>query len=267
MRPFFFSLLCAIPTVSLSHEFWIAPLTYQVDPNSKIEAHFRIGQDFKGVTYSWTSHRTTQTLTVQSGAVADYDGTLGDRPAMSLTPAQDGLVVLAHETRDDRLTYQDWAKFVNFVEHKNFEGALDRHAARGLPETGFVETYRRYAKSLVAVGTGAGQDQRLGFDVEIVALANPYTQTTGSMPVQVWYQDAPVVGGQVEVYARDADAAVQVMLYATDENGMAQIPIQPGHDYMVDHVVLEERDGSDASGAVWHSMWANLTFSVPASGG
>lgn len=222
-------------------------------------ANIRVGERFKGSAYSYFDRRTERFDIVLGDAILDPEATLGDRPALNRVVDMDGLAIVVHETDDSRLTYRDWQKFVDFVEHKAFEGALDRHRARGLPETGFVETYRRYAKSLIAVGRGAGLDREVGLDTEITALANPYTDATDDMPVRVTLYGAPRAGAQVEVYERSADGEVTVMFFSTDQDGKASIPVKPGHDYMVDAVVLEEREGDVA----WHSMWANLTFAVP----
>ena len=128
---------------------------------------------------------------------------------------------MVHETTDNRLTYREWQKFVNFVEHKGFDGALERHAERGLPETGFVETYRRYAKSLVAVGDGVGLDQNVGLDTEIVALANPYTDDlSNGLPVKVLLYGAPRPNAQVEVFYRTPDGTIETEFHETNEDGV-----------------------------------------------
>ncbi|MGV6840146.1 MAG: DUF4198 domain-containing protein [Planktomarina sp.] len=256
-----FALIIASP--NYAHEFWIAPEKYQISEGQSILAHFRVGQDFKGSTQSWADFRTTQSYVAHGGTMKPYAGNLGDRPAMQVTADKDGLWILAHETANDFLTYSEWDKFTAFVQHKDFEGALQRHETRGLPQIGFGETYRRYAKTLVAVGSGAGQDGRVGFDIELVALDNPYTTTAQALPVQVWYKGVPRVDTQVEVFERSSDGAVAISKLRTDGNGIAMVPIKAGHVYMIDNVALEERDGTSSRGEVWHSMWANLTFMVP----
>lgn len=182
---------------------------------------------------------------------------------MRVPAGSEGLWILAHETIDSFLTYSEWEKFTGFVDHKDFQGAVQRHVARGLPQTGFGETYRRYAKSLVAVGNGAGQDKRVGFAIEIVALDNPYTTRSATLPVQVWYNGAPRTDAQVEVFEDSPSGKVTVTYLRTDQNGIAQVPVRKGHVYMIDNVALEEKDGSSDQGEVWHSKWANLTFAVP----
>ncbi|MEM1302281.1 MAG: DUF4198 domain-containing protein, partial [Pseudomonadota bacterium] len=219
---------------------------------------------FKGGALSYIDRNTARFEVILGGQTFEHGSTLGDRPALSRTIPGSGLAVVVHETTDNRLTYRDWQKFINFVEHKDFEGALERHAERGLPETGFVETYRRYAKSLIAVGDGVGLDQNVGLDTEIVALANPYTDDlTNGLPIKVLLYGMPRPDTQVEVFARSGDGTVEAQLYRTNDDGVVVLPVVAGTEYQVDSVVLEERSGDAEGAAVWHTMWANLTFEVP----
>ena len=248
-----------------AHEFWISPERYQVAPGEPLVAHIRVGENFKGGALPYLSRNTARYEVILGGRTFDPEMTLGDRPALNREVPGTGLAIVVHETTDSRLTYREWEKFVAFVEHKNFAGALERHIDRGLPETGFVETYRRYAKSLIAIGDGAGLDENVGLDTEIVALANPYMDDLANgLPVKVMLYGAPRPNAQVEVFARNGDGVVETTLYRTNEDGVALIGIEPNTEYQVDAVVLEERPGEGDQAAVWHTMWANLTFKVPA---
>lgn len=247
-----------------SHEFWISPEAYQVEQGAPLLAHFRVGENFKGSAYSYLERNTARFEVVMGGQSFDHGAVIGDRPALSRSVPGQGLAIVVHETTDSALTYRDWAKFVNFVESKDLGDALTRHQDRGLPETGFIETYRRYAKSLIAVGHGDGVDQNMGLDTEIIALANPFAPSLGdTLPVKVLLYGTPRADAQVEVFERQPDGSVTAFLRRTNGDGVAILPVKPGHEYQVDSVVLEARDTTDALSAVWHSMWANLTFAVP----
>lgn len=251
---------------AVAHEFWISPDTYAVPSAGSITAAFRVGENLKGSSYSYIDKRSARLGFVTPEGPAEVPARMGDRPALNAVPApvEDGLVVIVHETIDMTLTYSEWQKFINFVEHKDFEGALERHAERGIPQEGFKETYRRFAKSLVAVGSGAGADAPTGMETEIVALANPYTDDlSDGIAVQVLYQGAPRADAQVELFEKQGDV-VEVTLHRTDAEGIARLPVKPGYEYLVDAVVLRDTGvDNPEEGAVWHSLWASLTFAVP----
>ncbi len=248
-----------------AHEFWISPEDYTVTTPEQLLADIRVGQNFKGSAYSYIPANVERFDLVMNGKAMMVEARVGDRPALQAEAPAEGLVTVVHQTSDSFLTYTEAEKFVSFVEHKDFDGVLAEHKARGLPETGFRERYSRYAKSLIAVGDGKGADSNVGLLTEIVALGNPYVDDmAGGLPVQVFYENAPRVNTQVEIYDRPPEGEVTVTTVRTDGDGKAMIPVQPGHEYLVDAVVMRALDPVAESDPVWESLWASLTFMVPA---
>lgn len=252
--------------IARGHEFWIDPLDFFVTGGEPIEADLRVGQDFEGGALSFLPPQFRRFDLAQGAAVGPVEGRIGDRPALSQAPAGEGLAVAIHVTTDSILTYSAWEDFVAFVEHKDATWTLEAHKAARLPDAGFREAYSRYAKSLVAVGNGAGADREYGLLAEIVALANPYTDdVSDGLPVRVLYEGEPRRAEQLEVFEKAPDGQVTVTRLRTDAEGVVTVPVRPGHEYMLDSVVLRRAEGAlaDDRGAVWESLWANLTFAVP----
>ncbi|MEM7296020.1 MAG: DUF4198 domain-containing protein [Pseudomonadota bacterium] len=247
------------PVSTLAHEFWIDPQAYQVAPGTPIVADIRVGQDFKGSANAFLPQRIERFEIITGRRNATAAGRIGDRPALNQV-APEGLAVIVHETKDSELTYRQWDKFVAFNEEKAL-GGIARHRARGLPETEFRESYRRYAKSLVSVGDGGGADAPVGLRTEIIALANPYTDDlTKGLPVRVLLEGMPRAFAQVKAFERAPSDEVTRSVYQTDAQGIAWVSVQAGHVYQLDAVVLIE---GETGGVAWHSLWANLTFAVP----
>ena len=251
---------------ALAHEVWLDAESYTPATGDTIRASLRNGERFGGVELSYNPSSFERFDVRTDGSERPLAGRLGDRPAVTFPDAPNGLMTLIHQSDVSTLTYRVWAKFESFIEHKDFRWATDAHQARGLPETGFKEAYARYVKALIGVGDGAGADAATGLETEIVALSNPYTEVTDSLPVLVLYQGAPRRGAQVELFDRGPDGAVTVSLHRTDDAGIAVLPVTPGHTYLADAVVLREPDSARAkeTGAVWETLWAALTFAVPA---
>ncbi|MDU8942754.1 DUF4198 domain-containing protein [Ovoidimarina sediminis] len=259
-------IVVALSTVpALGHEFWIDPVDTAVPQGEEIVANIRVGQAFDGTAYSFFPKNFRRFEILSGEATAPVEMRIGDLPALAQT-APEGLAILVHETRDYDLTYREFDKFDAFVRHKDAAWVLDAHAARGLPETDFKEVYSRYAKSLVAVGDGQGSDRAVGLETELVAGLNPYTDDlSGGLPVTLYYQGAPWADAQIEVFEKAADDSVAISTVRTDAGGQAIVPVRPGHRYMLDAVKLREpgEEVSEKTGAVWESLWANLTFAVP----
>lgn len=236
---------------------------YQIQPSDEIKAELKVGQEFNGASYPYRPSQIERFDLVADGTV-EVEARIGDNPALDMVSPTEGLVVVVHETKDNRLTYTEFEKFEKFVAHKAFPNLIEEHDKRGLSRERFVESYRRYAKALVAVGNGAGADAPVGMKTEIVALANPYTDALTEMPVHVLLDGAPRRNTQVELFEKSADGEVDITLHQTDAEGKAVLPVKPGYSYLVDAVWAEALPNNDSdNGAVWKTHWAALTFMIP----
>lgn len=245
-----------------AHEFWIEPQEFQVDSGAPLVADFKNGENFEGGSLAYFSTSTTRFDVIAGGTIAPVEGRMGDRPALNTASPADGLIVIVHESTPASLKYKTWEKFAKFAAHKDFADIEARHQALGFPREDFRESYTRHSKALMSVGNGAGADQAYGLKTEFVALTNPYADGfDGVMQVQVLLDGAPRAQAQVEVFARDPDGTVEITLHRTDAEGIANIAVQPGHDYLFDAVTLAPYEGPQD--AVWSTYWAALTFSVP----
>jgi hypothetical protein len=256
-----------LATPLAAHEFWIEPLEYQIEADGSLEAHIVNGQEFAGEELAYLPNRFVNFVMFQGDEAQRVNGRPGDIPALQQEPLGEGLHIAAYESLNATVTYEAWEDFQKFVDHKDFGDIRSRHLERGISLDGFREIYSRYAKTLIGVGDNIGNDQRVGLETEIVALKNPYTDDLSEgMQVQVHYRNELRVDVQVEVFQKGPDGRVSIGLYRTNADGIATFPVQPGYRYMVDAVVLRAPNIELAatSNAVWETLWANLTFAVPA---
>ncbi|MGR3500796.1 DUF4198 domain-containing protein [Pseudaestuariivita sp.] len=247
-----------------AHELWISPVQYRVPAGAEVVADIRVGEDLDGPAYSYLPRDFVRFDLVQGDTSRPVAGRMGDRPALQDTADAEGLVTVVYVSKNLSLTYTKFEKFEKFARHKDFAWVLDAHLERGLSTDRFKERYVRHAKSLIAVGDGAGSDQEVGLKTEIVALANPYTDDlSDGLPVKVLLDGAPRANAQVELFASDGGAdEVTVTLHTTDADGVALLPVEPGTEYLADAVVIEPVEPED-DGPVWVTHWASLTFGVP----
>ena len=260
--------MCCLAHVSLpaqAHEFWIAPVDFTIDVGGTITADLLVGSDMQGIPQPYLDGNIVRFDLVTGADVTPVTGRLGDQPAMAIPAKTEGLGIVLHETGATTLIYRDYRVFNRFVGHKNLNGVLALHAARGLPADGFAESYTRHAKSLIAVGTGVGADRAFGLKVEIVALTNPYTDDVSTgMNLLVLLDGKARADAQLEVFAKAPDGTVKRAAYRTDAQGIAKITVEAGTEYLADNVAMTALPNDDpAAGPVWHSDWASLTFQVP----
>jgi hypothetical protein len=248
-----------------AHEFWISPETYRAAVGEAVQADLRVGEEFRGAAQSYVPRNFTRFDVVTPEDVLPVDGRIGDLPALNAEELPEGLAVIVHETTERDLTWDEWDRFAAFAEHKGLGDVAAMQEERGLDRIDVREDYFRYAKSLIAIGHGHGEDGVVGMRTEFVALANPYTDDlAGALPVQLWLDGEPRRTSQVEVFSRPVDGGdAELTLYETDGNGIVVISVQPGMEYLVNAVTLEPVEPSGEDGAEWRTLWASLTFAVP----
>lgn len=257
--------MLVLATPVTAHELWIEPLDWQPAAEGRLEADLVNGEFFDGIKLALLRSWYARFDIVAGDIVAPVEGRMGSIPALGQPVLADGLHVAIYQSQPSTVVYEDYEKFLKFTRHKDLGDVDAQHTARGLAKVNFTEVFRRFSKALIGVGTAAGADKREGLETEIVALDNPYAGPLAAMRVQVFYQDAVRANVQVEVFEKAADGTVTTSLQRTDADGVAVIPVRSGYEYMADAVVLREPSARFAAdfGAVWETLWANLTFLVP----
>ena len=125
------------------------------------------------------------------------------------------------------ISYTDFEKFRKFAQVHGNDEAIKAHAARGLGEDLVEEAYRRFAKALVPVGAGSGNDVRFGMEYELTAQQSPFSGAP-TVTYQLTRNRAPVAGQQVDVFFK-SEAGVEAIKseHRTDEDGLVVVPGPP----------------------------------------
>ena len=257
------SMLFLVRSVA-AHEFWLEPMRAQLDVGDTIAVNIKVGTDMKGNTQVYNPRGFTDFVRFHNGSIFKVAGIFGDVPAAVIPDDEDGLHILAFASSANKLTYDKYEKFTEFLEYHGLEDFIATHDARGLSREGIKETYFRFAKALVPVGTGAGEDQELGLPLELTVIGSPFTPAD-AITMRLTFRKKPYAGRQVEVFWRaERGAPAQRSIYQSDADGMVQFPRRSGA-YLVNAVRLEEPSARIAEelGSVWQSVWASSTFWIP----
>jgi uncharacterized GH25 family protein len=261
-----------VSLASHAHEFWIEPSDFQPEPGDRVTVDLVIGTDFQGLSSPYTPDEIAAFAMIDAAGERPITGRFGDMPAGQITAAQAGLTLLYHQTGPLFVNYRKPEKFISFATEKGFAEIAALYQQAEVENFRLVEQYRRFAKSLVMVGPAAGQDQILGQDqllgleMELVALTNPYQHPAPeTFRMAVYESGVPRPGAQVTVFIRHAPRDIEQKIIVADEDGQIQMPLLPGRQYLFDSVKLYRLKNPDTEkDAEWESLWASLTFAVPA---
>ena len=140
-----------------AHEFWIEPTQYQLN-DDLINSHLRVGQEFQGMVlmYNPQDFKIFKILSGSKNKKEKIKGILGDVPAINITTNLDNLLIIYHETKDKYVDYKKFQKFEDFVNEKGYHHLINTHFEKGFPQSNFIESYRRYAKSLITLNGSEG---------------------------------------------------------------------------------------------------------------
>ena len=261
-----FLLLLGINSAQIrAHELWIDPVITTGNMQTKITAHVRVGQNFKGQKQYYIPEDINETYITDAAGRADLKGIIGDELIFNRPTKHLGLQILTYHSNPLKLTYNKFAKFENFVRGKGLDWVLDEHNKRGLPELGFYESYVRYAKALITRGSTTGSDKQTGLMFELIALNNPYefkiSNTENMLPIKLIWKGKPFANSQISVF-ENTDAGVKSSNIKTNQAGVANLPVTANGAYMLNAVQMTAE--LPATGVVWKSHWASLTFKINA---
>ena len=190
-----FSFLIACFVQASAHEFWIEPTKYQLDDNI-INAHLRVGQEFQGMAlmYNPQDFKTFKILSGSKNKKEKVKGILGDVPALNTKTKLEDLLIIYHETTDKFVNYKKFQKFKDFVSEKGYEQLIQTHLDKDFPQSNFIESYRRYAKSLITTSSASkGKDKKTGLLFEFVLDQNPYTNfDSNQISATLYYKKKPL---------------------------------------------------------------------------
>ena len=257
-------------TVLSAHEFWIEPIRFIVKETENISANIRVGQMMRGAAYGYYPNNFNRFEIKTNTSLYPLIGRLGDKPAISISPKGNSLITIIHETTNSTVTYNSWAKFEDFLTEKSMLKIKDLHIKNKYPKTGFKEIYSRYAKALIGSGDSIGIDQRIGLELELVLLQNPYVDDLSSgLTIELLYQGILRANTQIEIFTRGQDKVVARSTLFTNDDGQVIFKALPKMDYMINAVVMRRpkkiqnlSENSDQP-ILWESLWTSTTFRAP----
>ena len=257
----FYIWLCLWAHIAAAHETWIAPNVYWTLPGASIVIDIRNGQHFSGASLPWLDWWIERFVVVEGPVERPLTGRLGDIPASRIAPIAEGLMVVGLQSTLDRHTWAEWEAFREFVTSKGLPGVIDEHKSRGLPRAGFVEVYRRQLKALIGIGSGSGNDRALGFELEFVALTNPYSvDFSGIMDVLLLENGESLPNAPVTIFQRNAAGVVVQNGVLTDGNGIVHFSTETETQYLLDAVSM--RFARVEAGVAWYTKWVGMTFAT-----
>ncbi len=247
-----------------AHDFWIEPSTFRPAVGSVLTVRIVVGQRFRGEPLPRNPALIEKFVLVTDAGESPVAGRPAAEPAGAVRIDRPGLALIAYRSLDSPVSLEA-AKFEDYLRDEGLEAVIAARAKRGDSQKPSRELFSRSAKALVAAGgsgSGAsGFDRVLGLTLELVPEKNPYgVKAGGELPVRVLYDGKPLAGALVA--ALPYENPEQKVAQRSDAQGRVTLRLPREGVWLIKavHMVPVVEDPSFD----WRSIWASLTFEVPA---
>ena len=261
-RHSFFFVLASLAAAAVSaHDFWIEPSAFRVENGAQVDVALRVGEGYRGDPVARNPEKIRRFVLVGPAGEQPLPGDTGQDPAAKAVIAGPGLFVIGYHSHPSSITLEA-PKFEAYLREEGLERVIALRAARGQSALPGREIYSRCAKALVASGSTDKEpgDRRLGLPLELVPEANPYRGGGGPTAVRLLFRDQPLEGALVVALPKDAPE--KKLEARSDASGRVVLELGAGRTWLVKAVHMVEAPAG--SGADWESLWASLTFEIPA---
>lgn len=248
-----------------AHDFWIEPGAFRTQVNTRVPLRLYVGQDFKGDSLIYLPDLIERYAVVGPGGERAIEAVAGDDPPGELRPERAGLHIVLYRGRRSSATFDTPEEFERYLDKEGLERVRGRDDYRQRTSRKPIrELFSRCAKALVAVGnTDAGADRALGLRLELIAGKNPYARGyTDPLPVQLLFEGKPLAGALLVAFNKAEPTHKRQARSGPD--GRASLAIDRPGVWLITAVhMLPAPKGTDAE---WESLWASLSFELPAAG-
>ena len=256
----------SVPGHIRAHDFWIEPSEFVTSPGATLQVALRVGQRFEGDPVPRIPSQVARFILEGAEGELPIDGRENQEPAGTIKIGKPGTYVLGYRSRPSKVELEA-GKFEAYLADEGLERIVALRARRGESAKPGREIFSRCAKSIVVAGDPRsvdlrGFDRLLGFTLEVTPERNPYAlHAAGEIPFRLLYEGNPVEGALV--IAMSAEAPGHPLKARSDGGGRAVFTLGPGI-WLVKAVHMIPAPSE--SGADWESLWASVTFQIPAPG-
>lgn len=255
--------------MAIAHDFWIQPDAYSVAPGATFPFTLQVGHGPFRQRSPISRRRITRFESIApNGDAVDLRHTLhpgaGTSDGSVRLPGN-GTYALVLETDDRALSHLPALRFNDYLRAEGLTPALEARRRAGRMNADGLERYSRHTVALMHVGPPGGTSEAAiagthGMALEIVPERDPYAlPPTGTLPVRVFYEGAPLEGALVKLTDLHHDAE-PVETHRTDAQGRANFVMPRRGAWLLNVVWTTPLPPS--SGADFETHFSSLSFGL-----
>ena len=256
--------LCLLATSVLAHDFWIEPSNYRPRAGEFVRVRLRVGQHFLG---DPTPRRAEADLkrfdVLTSEGTAPVLGNEGRDPAGVFRVEDPGMMVVAYYAAPTFVEVPP-EKLNTYLSDEGLERVAASWMKSFAGKKPWRENFARCAKSILRSDDAASDlyKKPLGLPLELIPEKDPSIMAgKGTLPVRLLYKGKPLAGTLVVAIPK-LDPEKQIAI-RSDKKGRVSFKLPHDGQWLIKAVHLFP--AQTAGQAEWESLWASVTFEVPAA--
>lgn len=244
---------------SFAHDFWIQPAPYITGKDGRVAIRLFNGHGDERTEYPYRPARIVRLEMHGPKDKKDLVGLPEKMPTAAALLDQPGVYTFVYQSKHAYIELPP-ERFEPYVHEEGLDAILVERKERGEADKPGKESYARYCKALVKVGSDtSGFDRKVGLPLEVTAIDNPYAaKKRKKLAFLLEYQGKPLGNAYVEMVSLDDLSNKQKG--HTDKNGRVTFNRPKPGPWMVATTYMR-RAPADVQGD-WESFWATLTFEI-----
>ncbi|MCI0444578.1 DUF4198 domain-containing protein [bacterium] len=254
--------LFAFQSFLFAHDLYLRGNPFRLDSPGKVSISMNLAEAFPGKEQSWRADKTTSFVINGPSGLRKIQDQSKVNPSAELS--EEGSYVAGWSAAPSYIKI-DAGHFNEYLDAEGHTNVIKLRKDRNQQNKEGTEKYTRYLKTMIQVGSKHTDEYKvpLGFKIEIVPQANPYSLKVGdSLEVEVLFDGKPLPDNLImatfDTNSKEHDVYAHVI--RTDEKGKAKINLTHPGVWMIRSNYMTELQNDPK--ADWESHWANLSFEV-----
>ncbi len=245
-----------------AHDHWIAPSTFEAPSGERVDLRLCVGHPSQFEEAIRDPLHIVRFQALGPSGTRPVPGVDGRSPAGIFRTKDEGLHVLVFQS-DHALVEIEPAKYAEFLRAEGLDDVQSERERRG--ETGLPgrDSYARFDKALVRVGTGssAGFDRVVGLPLELVLETDPFVWKPGEkLVLRLELEGRSLANRQVKLMR--LSAPFKILLARTDDAGRVRFAVEEAGGWVASTVHQRRVTPGQELEGDWEGLWASLAFEL-----
>ena len=251
-------ILLTVSTLCMSHEFWLQPRKFILQPSEKTNVDVFVGENYEGKKVDATKFTISKMTHYAKNIEEDFISKVSNKDSVNIEMqfATEGNHLLAFNNTNKFIELKA-DKFNEYLRSEGLDNIIKLRKQQGKEKQAGREFYQRCVKTLFQVGKNQDDtfNKNTGMRLEIIPLQNPYVGK--DIIFKVLFDNQVVTDALVLAWHRKNGRTTMVN-QRSNANGEVKFTVENQGRWMISTVRMIPI--TDNSKADYQSFWGSYTF-------